>query len=102
MLPLWTHQEKALPKMLEKEQYFLQSETDKKNIGLLCNDIGTGKTRTVLAYILQNPTLTIDYKKVLDTYLPSVICQIIHDYLIEDLATFYTHARFFQPRFFHL
>ena len=103
-MQLWSHQEKTLPKMLEKEQHFLLSEKDKKNIGLLCNDIGTGKTRTVLAYLLANPTLLIDYKKILDelAYFPLVICQIIHEYLEEDLSTFYAHARFFQPQFFHL
>lgn len=101
----WSHQEKTRQQMLKREYAFVNSQYHKRNISLVCNDVGTGKTATVLYHILSNPTIGVNYK--LDKFIhcfPSVLCNIIFHYLKIDLASFYENVAYFlrhDKSFFH-
>jgi hypothetical protein len=101
-LGLWSHQKLSIQKMFEKEQV---SKSENKNIALLSNDVGAGKTKTVLSHILSNPKIEMDYNKILIEnchHLPTVICGIIGDYCLEEFKgkhsdLFYRHKYLSSP-----
>src|SRR5438128_1024176 len=97
----WSHQEETRHKMIAREYEFLQSTYDKKNIAILCNDIGTGKTATALAHISAHPTIEHDYDLENNINLPKCLEQIVREYLKMNLWALYENMRFFKSHFFH-
>ena len=88
---LWEHQINTAKLMGEKEYNLvytpklkISDKYCKINIGLVCNDVGTGKTISVLEHIRQVPLLKCIFSRELDKWcamIPSCLVSIIMDYM---------------------
>src|SRR5437763_1433082 len=56
---LWEHQKECVQKMRHREHIMFSAC---RNIGILCDDLASGKTVSVLATVIQHKRLTTDYR----------------------------------------
>lgn len=95
-----THQKKSIQLMSSMENAFLHKNSrEKTNIGILGNDIGSGKTSTVLYHIYKNPKLQHCYINDIIEYTSMIkqLAAIVQEYLCANYAKLYTGYKIYGP-----
>jgi len=93
---LWSHQKQCLDDMVRKEDELFAR---RRNVALLCADIGAGKSLNVLALIANSRTVQPDYSRVLSKYtpLPTCLYSIIHRFTREPFERLLEYAKLQSP-----